>query len=46
MLSGQFPVRGDVLIIADRTGEFSGKPRPAVLLQTRSLAKRFRCRFI
>jgi mRNA interferase MazF len=32
MLTGQFPARGDVVIIADRAGEFSRKPRPAVVL--------------
>lgn len=33
MLSGALLRRGDIVIAADRSGEFSGKPRPVVLLQ-------------
>ena len=28
------PQRGDIIIVADRGGEFTGKPRPAVVVQS------------
>jgi mRNA interferase MazF len=32
--AGEFPLRrGDIVTVADRSGEFTGKPRPTIVLQ-------------
>ncbi|HEY1935724.1 MAG TPA: type II toxin-antitoxin system PemK/MazF family toxin [Acetobacteraceae bacterium] len=31
-------MRGDIVTIADRSGEFTGKPRPAIVLQSDAFA--------